>query len=223
MSSDTSTEAPRLATADTDSHGTPDQPRPRGERATASFQPWQLFTLAGLISAAIVAFFASAQPPPARVFLILTIFAAAVIGVAALRMLIPLTGVMTSYRGSTLGERTRAALEREKLLALRSLKDLEFDRAMGKVSEKDHEELTIRLRARAGRILRQLDAGESAVYREAIEREIARRVGVAPVAQSAPARVSAPSGPAVRHCAACDVSNDADAQFCKRCGARLEA
>ena len=197
-------------------------PRAGGSAAASTFQPWQLFTLAGLISAAIVAYFAGAQPPPARVFLILTIFAAAVIGVAALRMLIPLTGVLAAHRGSTLGERTRAALEREKLLALRSIKDLEFDRAMGKVSEKDHEELTIRLRARAGRILRQLDAGESAAYRDAIEREIARRVAAAPAPASAP-RISPPSVAGARRCAACEVANDADAQFCKRCGARLEA
>ena len=35
------------------------------------------------------------------------------------------------------GERTRAALEREKMLTLRAIKELEFDRAMGKMSEED--------------------------------------------------------------------------------------
>ena len=48
-----------------------------------------------------------------------------------------------------LGGRTRAALEREKTLSLRSIKELEFDRAMGKVSEKDFAEMGARLRARA--------------------------------------------------------------------------
>ena len=48
-----------------------------------------------------------------------------------------------------LGGRTRAALEREKTLVLRSIKELEFDRAMGKVSEKDFAEMSARLRARA--------------------------------------------------------------------------
>ena len=33
------------------------------------------------------------------------------------------------------GERTRVALEREKNLVLRSIKELEFDHAMGKVGE----------------------------------------------------------------------------------------
>src|SRR3954447_16978893 len=79
-------------------------------RASLSFEPWQLFTLAGLISAAIVAFFAQAQVPSARIFLILTIFAAAAVGVGALRMLLPLVGVSTRERHSSLTERTRAVL-----------------------------------------------------------------------------------------------------------------
>ena len=58
-----------------------------------------------------------------------------------------------------LGGRTRAALEREKALVLRSIKELEFDRAMGKVSEKDFVEMSARLRARAAGLMRQLDAG----------------------------------------------------------------
>ena len=50
----------------------------------------------------------------------------------------------------------RAALEREKALVLRSIKELEFDRAMGKVSPKDFDEMAGRLRARA------IDADEAA-------------------------------------------------------------
>ena len=75
----------------------------------------------------------------------------------------------------TLGDRTRAALEREKTLVLRSIKELEFDRGMGKVSEKDFAEMSARLRARAARLMRQLDAGS--LYREQIEKEIAQRLG----------------------------------------------
>jgi hypothetical protein len=100
------------------------------------------------------------------------------------------------------GGRTRAALEREKALALRSIKELEFDRAMGKVSDKDFTEMSGRLRARAARIIRQLDAGGS--YRDRIEKEIAKRIGA--VANA---------------CPSCGVSNDADARFCKKCGTAL--
>jgi|SRR6187455_1952580 len=204
------------------------------------FDAWQLFTLAGLIGAAIVAFRAGAQPSSARIFLILIIFAAAAIGMAALRTLGPLTGVLSRESRMTLGERTRAVLEREKMLALRTIKELEFDRAMGKMSDRDYHEMAARLRARAGRILRQLDASPELGYRAVIEEEIARRIGSTPQAQDAGAVTFAPGASVPKEapadeepdqpgvsptlaCAACDLRNDIDARFCKGCGARLEA
>ena len=204
MSSETSTEA-------------------RARKPAAPFEAWQLFTLAGLISAAVVAFFASTQPPSARIFLILTIFAAAAVGIGALRMLSPLTGIAPRERRASLTERTRAVLEREKALALRSIKELEFDRAMGKVSENDYHEMSERLRARAGRLLRQLDAEGDPGYRDAIEKEIVRRLGPAPADALAPATVAAATAAVTTiACAACSTPNDPDARFCKGCGARLE-
>ena len=62
-------------------------------------------------------------------------------------------------------DRTRLDLEREKALTLRSIKELEFDRAMGKLSTQDFEEMAGRLRARALGIMKQLDAGASATGR----------------------------------------------------------
>jgi hypothetical protein len=191
-------------------------------RRASSFEPWQLFTLAGLISAAIVAFFAKAQAPPARIFLILTIFSAAAVGIGTMRMLLPLAGASSRERRRSLNERTRAVLEREKALALRSIKELEFDRAMGKVSESDYHEMSARLRARAGRLLRQLDAAATLPYRDAIEKEIARRIGTTPAAPAVQASAAA-SAPPVLVCAACSTTNETDARFCKGCGARLEA
>ncbi len=205
MSSETSTEA-----------------RAASRAPSSSFEPWQLFTLAGLISAAVVAFFAKAQAPSARIFLILTIFAAAGIGVGALRMLLPLVGIPSRERHSSLSERTRAVLEREKALALRSIKELEFDRAMGKVSEGDYHDMSARLRARAGRLLRQLDATAASPYRDAIEKELARRLGTTSTVADTPAPAETPKAAAVV-CAACETTNDVDARFCKGCGARLEA
>src|SRR5687768_10288222 len=172
-----------------------------------ALQPWQLFTLAGLIGATVVVFVSTGQTPAGIILLSLTIFTAAVVGVAAWRTLSPLTG--SDERGGVqlLGGRTRAALEREKALVLRSIKELEFDHAMGKVSDKDFAEMSARLRARATRLMRQLDAGST--YRDQIEQEIAKRVG-------APAAV--PS----RTCAQCRTENDRDARFCKSCGSKLE-
>jgi hypothetical protein len=115
-------------------------------------------------------------------------------------------------------------LEREKALALRSIKELEFDRAMGKVSESDYHEMSERLRARAGRLLRQLDAEGDPGYREAIEKELARRLGPATGDALAPATDPATTATdaTTPACAACNTANDPDARFCKGCGARLE-
>src|SRR4029079_5079899 len=101
----------------------------------------------------------------------------ALVGIAALRMVRPLVSPEED-RTAMVGERTRAALEREKLLTLRSIKELEFDRAMGKLSDADWQEMSGRLRARAAGLMKQLDAG--AGYRAQIERDLARRLGAAP-------------------------------------------
>jgi hypothetical protein len=178
--------------------------------STDTFEPWQLFTLAGLIGATVVVFVSKGQTPAGIILLSLTIFTAAVVGLAAWRTLMPFTGVHFSTGPEVLGGRTRAALEREKALVLRSIKELEFDRAMGKVSEKDFNEMSARLRVRAAGLIRQLDAGTG--YREQIEQEIARRIGGKPAAAAA-------SGP--KRCGACRTDNEADAKFCKNCGSSL--
>jgi hypothetical protein len=170
-----------------------------------ALQPWQLFTLAGLIGATITVFLSRGQSPAAVILLSLTVFAAAAVGIAALRTVMPLTSKAAADGTQVLGGRTRAALEREKTLVLRSIKELEFDRAMGKVSEKDFGEMSGRLRARAAGLLRQLDAG--AGYREQIDREIEKRIG----------KVKVVAGT----CPSCNTPNDADARFCKSCGSAM--
>jgi hypothetical protein len=199
---------------------------PKRDSAEAdALQPWQLFTLAGLIGATVVVFFSRGQTPIGIVLLSAAVFAAAFVGLTALRTFLPLTGSVPEDRPDMLGGRTRAALERDKALVLRTIKELEFDRGMGKVSEKDFAEMSARLRARAGRIMRQLDAGS--LYREQIEKEVARRLAgsaarspahTAETSQSPVGRVP-PSGPAV--CSSCGTQNDPDARFCKSCGGRL--
>jgi hypothetical protein len=177
-------------------------------------QPWQLFTLAGLVGATIVVFVSRGQTPAAVILLSLTIFTAAAVGVAAWRTLAPLTGEDDVAAPVVLGGRTRAALERDKALVLRSIKELEFDRAMGKVSDKDFAEMSTRLRARAARLMRQLDAGTG--YRSLIEKELEKRLGSAP-----PPRPAAEPRVAPAPCGSCGTANDPDARFCKNCGASL--
>jgi hypothetical protein len=176
-------------------------------------QPWQLFTLAGLLGATVVVFLARGQSPAAVILLSLLVFAAAAVGVAAIKVFVSLATPPGAI-GTTqvLGGRTRAALEREKALVLRSIKELEFDRAMKKVSDKDFAEMSGRLRARAAGLMRQLDAGTG--YRDEIEREVARRVGDRIAA--------APAMAAAEHtCPSCSTPNDLDARFCKSCGSKL--
>jgi len=194
-----------------------------------SLQPWQFFVLAGLGCATAATIIARGQGVVAILLLSVLMAGAVLIGLAALRALLPL--VTPDYdRTVMVGQRTRAALEREKLLALRAIKELEFDRAMGKLSEDDFKEMAGRLRARAGGLIRQLDAG--AGYRQKIERDVEARLERSPtfdVAQVAPsvsrgAKASAErSGDqkAERVCASCETANDADAKFCKGCGQRL--
>ena len=204
MSSETSTKRPAKA-------GHYDSPAEAGHHEREALQPWQLFTLAGLIGATIVVFIARGQSPAGIILLSCTVFAAAIVGLAALRTFLPLTGQAPDEGLEILGGRTRAALEREKTLVLRSIKELEFDRGMGKVSEKDFVEMAARLRARATRLMRQLDAGS--LYREQIEKEVERRLGSGANRRAAPSTVL---------CASCKTHNDPDARFCKNCGARLE-
>lgn len=210
MSSETSTEAHVRVRL---------KPQFTSDPGRDALQPWQLFTLAGLVGATVVVFVSTGQTPAGIILLSLTIFAAAVVGLAAWRTFMPLTAGDSAIRPTTIGGRTRAALEREKSLVLRSIKELEFDRAMGKVSEKDFDEMGTRLRVRAAGLIRQLDAGAN--HRDAIEKEVARRLGDRPVRTASRATEDARPGVSTSACAACATQNDADARFCKRCGAPL--
>src|SRR4029077_19327539 len=104
-------------------------------------QAWQFFVLAGLACATVATFLARGQSVASIVLLTVLMGATTLIGIAALRMLRPLF-LRYDDRTAMVGQRTRAALEREKLFVLRSIKELEFDRAMGKLSDGDCQEMT---------------------------------------------------------------------------------
>jgi hypothetical protein len=72
------------------------------------------------------------------------------VATAAARTVAPLVAPDLGEQTEMVGGRTRAALEREKFLVLRSIKEVEFDRAMGKISDADFHEVAGRLRARQG-------------------------------------------------------------------------
>ncbi len=190
----------------------------------ATFRPWHFFVILTLIAATAAVLTARRTSPENLVTLSLTIFAAGAAAIAVYRTLLPLIGRERTLRADTLGHRARVALEREKTLVLRSIKELEFDRAMGKLADADFEEMSARLRARAMGLMRQLDAAHAAP-RERIERELAdrlfretRRPPLRGVADRTPADERAP---AEAICETCGTANDVDARFCKECGTRL--
>ena len=68
-----------------------------------TFEPWQLFTLAGLIGATIAVFMARGESPAAVIMISLTIFAAAAVGIAALRTFLPLTQKSATFGPQSAG------------------------------------------------------------------------------------------------------------------------
>ncbi|HXD75434.1 MAG TPA: zinc ribbon domain-containing protein [Vicinamibacterales bacterium] len=179
-------------------------------QADGGLQAWQFFVLAGLVCATVATFMARGQSISAIVLVSVLMAATTIVGIAVLRTVRPLV-FGDDDRTQMIGQRTRAALDREKMLVLRSIKELEFDKAMGKLSTGDFDEMSARLRARAARLIRQLDAGGG--YRAQVEEELQRRIGQA--GQAGPVEEAA------RFCAACGAARDVDAKFCKQCGTKL--
>src|SRR5262245_48078792 len=135
------------------------------------------------------------------------------------------------------------AEEEQKRAVLRALKDLEFERSVGKISEADYQALTAKYRAEGKRLLRVLDEGAEThrVHVEDLVEKRFRREGLIkddgtyrepppePAARTEPAerrkkgkKRSLPEAhtPDKRICQACQTPNDVDAVFCKKCGAR---
>jgi hypothetical protein len=175
-------------------------------------QPWQFFVLAALVCATAVTYLVRGQGVTVVLLLSVLMATTVLIGLAVLRTVRPLV-TQHEERLPMVGGRTRAALEREKMLALRTLKELEFDRAMKKISEDDYREMSARLRSRAARLINQLDAGSG--YRSKIEADLARRIAERDEPRKAEGK------PSARACAACTTLNEADAKFCKQCGEKL--
>jgi hypothetical protein len=168
------------------------------------------FIVSGLALSVVAVILLRGTAPAAIGVIVFTLLAAGISGLAAVGVLGPLVGLMRE-QGPSIGGRARAALERDKALTLRAIKELEFDRAMDKVSEPDFVEVRDRLRQRALRLMRQLEGGN--VYRQMIDRDMAGRAGETPEA--------AVPAPSPGTCEQCGTSNDPDAKFCKSCGHRF--
>lgn len=128
---------------------------------------------------------------------------------------------------------TRSAEEEQKRAVLRALKDLEYERSVGKISDDDYNEYAARYRAEAKRLIQGLEEN-LAEGRKQVEAELSRRLSkkassaqpeseasaesASEEAESAPPSVPAEAARATRDCPSCQVKNELDARFCKACG-----
>ncbi len=143
---------------------------------------------------------------------------------------------------------TAPSVEEEKKRAvLRALKDLEYERSVGKISEEDYAKLSTRYREEAKTLLRVLDSAD-APGREKAERLVKKRLERAGLLASTPKQVEAAAAPVeiaaaadaepasgpfegepalpdaqdeIKTCGECSTDNDRDARFCKQCGTPL--
>jgi hypothetical protein len=128
-----------------------------------------------------------------------------------------LSGSRAVYASLELGSPAHSSLANEKDAVLRSLKDLDFEHAVGKISDEDFRELEATYRARARELLREMDV-DIAPYLDRAREAIAAAVDQ----PDASASLRAPSTASQSNaCASCGTSNDVDAKFCKGCGKPL--
>jgi hypothetical protein len=163
----------------------------------------QFYFLLAMIAATVAVVVSRNTHPVALILLSAAILGTGLVAMAVHRAL---AGFFGSKDGAEpmLTTRAREELLREKALVLRSIKELEFDKSMGKVNDADFAQLSAPLRARALSLM------------QAVEREPAESV-----------KPAAGSGRVTRHhdsivCPACGRTNDADARFCKSCGSKLD-
>jgi hypothetical protein len=170
-------------------------------RAAGGLTAGQFFLLLSMLGATAAVILSPNTHPAALLLLSAAVISAGLVAMAAHRALDAFLGRRGTLAGPS--ERSRRLLEQDKALVLRSIKELEFDRAMGKVSDADFQEIGARLRARALTLMQQLDS---------ISRGGAEMVSRGGAETRRKARAT---------CDACGTSNDSDARFCKQCGAPL--
>jgi hypothetical protein len=137
-----------------------------------------------------------------------------------------------------------SAEEEQKRAVLRALKDLEYERAVGKISAADYDELVARYRADAKRLLQRVAEIRGEQLARAEQRAAERLAAAGLVSSTAPARAAEPTasdpplppaavaapGPRPRRarargersrCPSCGRRASRDARFCAACGAAI--
>jgi ribosomal protein L40E len=136
--------------------------------------------------------------------------------------------------------RAPTELDERKRRALRALKDIEQEHAVGKIDDTDFASLDAEYRSRAKDVIREMDAEldpyrekAEALVRSHLEKRTAARAAetaaakkkqkkkAAAAAEAAEATESSDGDDERTVCPECETSNDSDATFCKKCGSKL--
>lgn len=122
---------------------------------------------------------------------------------------------------------TEETMAQEKRMVLAAIKEIEFDHAMNKLNEADYSSLRQRYEAEALRVLKAID-DERAAWRKKAEALATRHLDDAGITSAKAPEKTPPAVPpkaesegALQTCSKCETQNDADAVFCKKCGARI--
>jgi hypothetical protein len=183
----------------------------------SGFQPKHLYLLMAMAGATWAVIVSPNTHPAALVLLSAAILAAGFVGSALHQALAGFLSGDAAAPPPVLSVRDRTALESEKALVLRSIKELEFDRAMGKISEVDFAEIGGRLRGKAVAIMEDLERSDAKAVAPAGRRPVAQAAAVSAAGPAAPP----PAGTSATMCPSCGTASDVDAKFCKHCGSRL--
>jgi hypothetical protein len=153
-------------------------------------------------------------------------------GIALWRVLDPLSRANVISAAAPRAPARLRELEREKQLVLKAIKEVELDYQMRKIDEAGYRDMIERYRARAMRLIGEIEAGDN--FRPLIERELRDRIAASDASAAETAEPAEPNetvesaaaaAPAATAeagaCPACGTKNDEDARFCKKCGGKL--
>ncbi len=202
----------------------------REARQKKSTSIW-LWILGALAFAFVISFSNGTDPVAARVMLALTAACAALTVILLGETFASLRGRRDSSLAESLA--SHAALEEEKKQILMAIKELDFDRSMNKINDKDFEILRTRYERDALRVLKAIDE-EFEGWREKALALAGKHLktpakasgtsGASETADAAPRPSAPPAKPAEENthtCPSCKTGNDPDSRFCKKCGSRL--
>jgi hypothetical protein len=144
-----------------------------------------------LLSAIVAGFL---QGPP-LLFLVLAAGVLTLVIVLMWSSVQSLTGSASIGFEEALGMGAPSKVEEEKRAVLRALKDLEYERGVGKISPEDYAELSARYRAEAKRLIQSVDEA-LAPAREQVEKAIEARLARAGLEQPAKPNTAKPQAPA---------------------------